>query len=405
MTPDSGATLSLTPPTIPKKRSADGAELSATQSHTTPPNASQSSSNASFSKKVTVNGKPVVLNSDSDTDSDELEELTIHRRVSPRKKTPARNDLSSRIIINTRSNRWRGDDLHLPTRKLQLPKRSLNRLGEELRRDAAAAARFAAAKAELEVDVEHDIGLDTAQDDLMETMEDDGERRRLHLAMKRTYSSNTDYTFQLFNKTPKISRNAPFPTKCLPNHGWVVNLQDPGRREQSFLFGLANRIFQYQKLPDELAIWMIEELSLGATEVLAERYMQLLESHPETIRTLDVSDIERLFSLIGANMETLRAAEVKPNLDSGKLSQISDLRPLQAIVNLFRRVVVHMGTEAKIYVLSIFCYICMDDSVRINPGTLASVHDLIEITLGTVAGKSEVVSRVKCFHYSKLTEE
>lgn len=184
----------------------------------------------------------MILNSDSDSDSDPLEELvfSIKKRSPPTKTSGGKAPVSSLHARPIRTYRYGMDDeLRKPPPKSKNTKPSLSRLVEAAQKHAAAEQKMAELKADLEKPLEVPVVENGAidEDTLAGVVNDeDGEdkAKRLYRAMQRTNALDTECIFHFFgNKPRKGTRRAPFPLHSLPRHGWAANFE--GANQASLL--------------------------------------------------------------------------------------------------------------------------------------------------------------------------
>ncbi|KAF2116713.1 hypothetical protein BDV96DRAFT_544252 [Lophiotrema nucula] len=359
------------------------------------PTTSQTSTNSSESKRVVVNGHQVVQNSDSDTDEDELLELNI----GPKRPPPKASPLPKMNTPHTRPKvvfQERDSELRRPPMKRGFFKPTLSHLVKIAKNNVATEQKIAEGKAELDKPVEEATSSPSTADIDEERLagvvsddEDGDNARRLYLAMQRTNTSDVNYAFHMFsNGSDATSTDSnPFPSHCLPRHRWVENLRDPGKRDQAFLSGFAQQVFQYQALPEELGSWIIDQISRDQSDGLKGQYLQLVESHSDHLKTLlNSSTVMDLFTNIGAKLQgVMDVQEVKVSIESPE-----DARPpippsLKWIVKLMQSAAPHLSAKTNGHALWLLFHLCFDESVISDAVVLYEVQEAIETLLCSIS--------------------
>ena len=199
-----------------------------------PPNNSQSSTNSTSTasngtKRVVSNGEPVVLNSDTDTDSDGLAELEIDFIKSSKgfrgtKTAPANNSAPCIELLE--------NGLRRPSDKPRQPKPSLQKYVKDVKDRAEKERNVADWKAELEKPIEETPppDPDITEEALAGQIDGDGDgdtAKRLLLAMQRTESMDMKCVFHFFNDQPNPHsfQHPPFPIESLPQHRWTAQFE------------------------------------------------------------------------------------------------------------------------------------------------------------------------------------
>jgi hypothetical protein len=190
-----------------------------------PPVTSQSSTHSTGTKRIVSNGKPVVLNSDSDTDSDELLELDMDLIVKAPRSTGT-------VPLTTRFAPYielQENGLRKPSDKHKRPKASLREFVQSVVEKDASERVTAEAKAELDRPVEEmpPLEFEMTEEAVAEQIGDDedGDKaKRIFHAMKRTDALENNCVFHLFKEEveSRSIQEPPFPIACLPEQGWAA---------------------------------------------------------------------------------------------------------------------------------------------------------------------------------------
>lgn len=238
-----------------------------------------------------------MLDSDSDSDLELLEELDFGLSKKEPQKDPKKKEQEeslaarkSREVPGPRSYiRSKDDGLRKPPKSVPTSNNGAFRnLVQSLQKDNEVELKLAEWKALLEEKLEEesdssDKAASTIDESLLAGVvnDDAGEEKakRLYLAMQRTNALESDCVFHFFGDAPKCgsTRRTTFPSHILPRQGWTSCFDgkmsrsisarviankfhiDEWSRDQSFLSGFAQQIFEYQSLPEELAQWVIDQ--------------------------------------------------------------------------------------------------------------------------------------------------
>jgi hypothetical protein len=193
-----------------------------------PPVASQSSTSSTGTKRVVSNGKPVVLNSDSDTDSDDLLELDMDPII----KAPPPTGTVPRTTRFAPYIELQENGLRKPSEKQKRPKASLREFVQSVVEKDKSERVTAEAKAELEKPIEEtpppefEMTEEAVAGQLGDS-EDGDKAKRILRAMKRTDALENNCVFHLFKEEvePSTTQEPTFPIACLPEQGWVAQFE------------------------------------------------------------------------------------------------------------------------------------------------------------------------------------
>ncbi|KAF1993341.1 hypothetical protein P154DRAFT_527821 [Amniculicola lignicola CBS 123094] len=360
-----------------------------------PPATSQSSNNSNNSKRIVSNGEEMVLNSDSDSDSDILPEIDLGFKAAPSRTTATRALRSGVTSKSVPYIQVDASGLRMPSTKLKAPKPSLAHLVRSVEANEAAEQRIAAVKADLEKPAESTLPDEEINEEFLAGVvgggEDGDKARRLYLALKRTNAASLHTTFHFLGQNPPVPsrRDAKrFPVDSLPNHGWVSIFEDSSSREQAFLTGFAEQVFNYQELPPELAEWIFEQISCERDYALSARYIQLLrsENHTKQLQTsLTPNALDKIFRSLGADTE--RADDTIPvePVDQPRHAPRRPIpRPLISVLNLLHAASRCMSRKTKTRALFLLFHLALDDSILSDAATLHVVQDTVEILMSSI---------------------
>lgn len=372
------------------------------------PNASQDSAGSTGNKRrILDNGEPIVLNSDSDSDSDELEILEFDFLKKAPSATTARSASKPRIAstgISALSRRAKDDELRKPPNRSASKTETLSALVQLAKENTEMENRIAAGKATLNLDLEEDSPKPSGGISLDEVIlagggKDEAEReraKRVLTAIQRTNVGHTDYVFYFFDENTVSNQHRPvsFPATKLPSHGWVTNLEDPKQRDMAFSSGFAKFVFQYQEFPEELALWVIDQIYLDQTSGLKDIYIDILEAHHHHLEKLiDIDMIERMFRSMGTNMQGLNLlqeviASEKPYKSPNRRLPSS----LKWVTRLLRVAAKWLVPKVASHALLVLVHLCFDDSVMGDASTLIDVQETVEVIIGSISDLAPILN-------------
>ncbi|CAN9429825.1 unnamed protein product [Alternaria alternata] len=362
-----------------------------------PFNPSQTSANSGTSRRIESNGQQMVLNSDSDDDS--LPDLDFGIPVTKVKALTT--------MTTTRSKRTSEDQVHglrKPVKKAKGDRINFSALVQTAQKNRETERQILEHKTALETPLEIPVNASITinEETLGQVVDDDDDPEKAHRlfqAMQRTNATQLESTFHFFkdnSDSNSIPMRAAFPIRSLPNHRWVSNFEDSYARDQAFMTGFAQQIFHLQKLPPELASWMIDQISSSRNEALNYRYIEILESekHNKHLYTLlDRTRLETLFREIGADMAQLEAStELTPVFVPRSETRVSLPLPLISIAKLLERAAPCLQSQTRSRALYILSHVCLDDRVMADAAILHTIQDAMGAILASAL--SDVVSQL-----------
>lgn len=197
-----------------------------TSIETLPPNTSQTSANSGASKRITSNGRQVVLNSDSDSDS--MGELDFGIPAPKPKPQTFTSRSSRRLVIDE-------PELRKPPKSAKNSnKRSFHQLLEAAQKNLDTERTIQERKADLEQADEQPAPVATSIDkttlkQAIQDGQDSDQADRLYKAMQRTNEVQAQTAYHFFEYAPSLALVPPFPQHSLPDHGWTACFQGTTR--------------------------------------------------------------------------------------------------------------------------------------------------------------------------------
>ncbi|PQE05057.1 2-isopropylmalate synthase protein [Rutstroemia sp. NJR-2017a BBW] len=122
-------------------------------------------------------------------------------------------------------------------------------------------------------------------------------------AVQRTEATNTVQRWYFFETEPTspLRKRQPFPKQSLPRE-WKDDLAEPQFRHQTFVSGFAENMITYGKqLPDEILLWILDEICVEELGELRNAYRGILKACPEQVRRLVTPETAKeMFVNLGA---------------------------------------------------------------------------------------------------------
>lgn len=133
---------------------------------------------------------------------------------------------------------------------------------------------------------------------------EDGEAHKVKRALLRTEAIVQDKRWYFFDTTSELVGlpDSEFPSKSIPDE-WESELYDPEMRNLSFTSGFIEDLVLLGKtLPDELFMWMLDELCWEPTGQLRTSYLNvLMRSRDQVHRLFTPAIIQKLFKNLGGS--------------------------------------------------------------------------------------------------------
>jgi hypothetical protein len=212
---------------------------------------------------------------------------------------------------------------------------------------------------------------------------EDGGAHKVKRALMRTEATVSEKRWHFFDteiKKTKVERK-PFPTRSVSEE-WRSELVNPETRYHSFISGFAEDLVELGKaLPDELFLWMLDEVCIEASEPLRTSYLNTISLCSEQLNRLVVPEtLQSLFRGLGGTQdatiitEKIRPVQAPPehysNRDWGKGNLLSVIRFLD-------RVTESLEQESRTYIVTMLLRMSVDRVVYENVDLL----DLVQQTI------------------------
>lgn len=198
-------------------------------------------------------------------------------------------------------------------------------------------------------------------------------------AVMRTEAALSEQRWYFFDTqaNPAKPQRKPFPTKSIPED-WLSDLKDPHMRNQTFVSGFAEDMISFGKaLPDEIFLWMLDEICVESSEPLRASYCNVLKQSSEQVRRLIVPNIIRkVFEGVGATSATsANTDKIRPAQALAEPYAKRDWSKLRTVIKFFGQIA--RSLQARIYVVTMLLRMCVDRMVMEN----VDIFDLVQETI------------------------
>lgn len=253
-------------------------------------------------------------------------------------------------------------------------------------RDAAAESAPAAKPAATLYETMMDVLSDAEGED------NEAERDKLLRAVKRTEASVDRKHWRFFEQELSdscVPARAPFP-KDAARGGWRF-LADPKTRPHVFGDGLTYTIQTRRRdLPDEIVLWVLDEISYEKSESLRQEYCRLLGVCTQQVyKFFDEDRLDRLFRDLGAREEALdSAAKISGVIEQNPPYSERNWSMLQSVLILLSRTSNAMTVTSLTHAVSILIRLGIDTVVTENIAIRKDFSEAIEKLVLAVPIKS-----------------
>lgn len=159
---------------------------------------------------------------------------------------------------------------------------------------------------------------------------------------------------------------------------WAKELQDPRARHQTFTSGFVENMVGFGRaLPDELFIWLLDEICFEESDLLRNSYCGVLEKSPEQIhRLLNPEVVQRLFRHLGGTTDSTSLTErITPVEEVPNPYPKQEWANLRSIIKLIGRVAQDLRQKTREYAICILLRLGADNVVMNNVDLLCLVHE------------------------------
>ncbi|KAB2569889.1 hypothetical protein DBV05_g11440 [Lasiodiplodia theobromae] len=375
----------------------------------------QPSQSSTASKRVMRDGVALVRTSDSEEEEDSDSELEDLSTILSKKRRAQDPPVESRPAMKPKEDKARSTYGLRSYFKRAPPKRefksivaprdkSRHKLSELVAAkqkglDAEARVLEAQKKAEAAEQAEEESKENSrlTKEGLSAALGDDEGAQRTFEALKRTEALETDQVWQFFAASgdQKAARSrSKFPVQSLSNEGWHKRLIEPSTRDAMFVSGIIKSRVYEETLPDEVVMWMINELCHNQKESLTDAYLDVLDSSaPQVRKLLDKQTVSGLFEKLGVRNEAITIECEPVPISPIEVSPHDPKTPIpygtRPLLEFLRRAAPNIQSATAEYVLEILIRLSFDDSVHQDGYTQTQCQEAITAMLRTLSVENE----------------
>ncbi|RKF56829.1 hypothetical protein GcM3_192008 [Golovinomyces cichoracearum] len=227
---------------------------------------------------------------------------------------------------------------------------------------------------------------DSNQINLLKTVEVCGDgilqdSQRVKQAIERTESNSVSKRWYFFESQVSSTKliGKPFPITYLTGE-WKKNLENAQMREYAFVSGFVEDMVVTGKLlPDEIFLWLIEQVSLQESDILRKSYINVLtNSNSQIKRLMGPELIAKIFLYLKSTCDgTTLKKRIQPSKEIPDYYSSHDWSPLLCILTLFSRVAVALLQEVRTHLTCILLRMSVDNIVLKNVDILDSFQKTI----------------------------
>jgi hypothetical protein len=198
-------------------------------------------------------------------------------------------------------------------------------------------------------------------------------------AVMRTEATLSERRWYFFDTpaNPSKPQRKSFPTKSIPSD-WQNDLKDPQMRRHTFVSGFAEDMVSLGRvLPDEIFLWMLDEICIESSEPLRTSYCNVLKQSSDQVRRLIVPNIIRkMFEGVGATLAaTATTDKIRPVKNLAEPYAKRDWSNLRSLIRLFGQIAELL--QARVYIVTLLLRMCVDRVVMENVDIFGLVQETI----------------------------
>ncbi|KAL1882067.1 hypothetical protein VTK73DRAFT_2476 [Phialemonium thermophilum] len=222
-----------------------------------------------------------------------------------------------------------------------------------------------------------------------EDEDEEAGRHKLLRAVRRTEASVHRKRWCFLNPavdTAAIPHRSPFP-KAAAAGEWAF-LDDPERRLHAFHDGLAYTVqSKTQSLPDDVFLWILDEIVLERSDSLRQEYVRLLSVCPEQTRRLFTKErMQNLFLGLGASQDAVgSSSKITGALESDIPYTDRDWSPLRSVLTLLGKIAGSLNLESNTWAVTILLRLAVDDLIINDVDARKEFSDAMERLILTVS--------------------
>ena len=231
----------------------------------------------------------------------------------------------------------------------------------------------------------------TFEDDLinivMKDDEDEDDAGRLKTAIQRTEALQQSKSWSFFDNRPDAAlvKRANFP--AVEDERLRPFLTQAASRQQAFVSGYVGEYSTKTSLPEEIILWILDEVCLESRDDLRYSYTNTLVGAAAQISSLlTPKRIDTLFRKLGATVEALSIEQ--PVVPRSVLSQSIEYtsRPgLLSILDLLGSLASDLAAECRMHVSCTLCRLALDYSIIKDYNAMNAIGRLLSSLMGSIA--------------------
>jgi hypothetical protein len=215
------------------------------------------------------------------------------------------------------------------------------------------------------------FGLSEAHGEILQNIKIDrdegaGQRdaQKVLKAVQRTEATNTVQRWYFFETEPKPphSKRQPFPKQSLSSE-WKDDLAEPQFRHQTFVSGFAENMITYGKqLPDEILLWILDEICVEELGDLRHAYNGILRVSSEQVRRLVTPEIVRkmLLNLGATGTATTLSEKIRPRPELSNPYSHHHWSRLRSLLGLIRAISKPLLQETRLQIIILLLRMSVD---------------------------------------------
>ncbi|KAI9787903.1 MAG: hypothetical protein M1816_007389 [Peltula sp. TS41687] len=207
-----------------------------------------------------------------------------------------------------------------------------------------------------------------------------GHLQKIMHAMNRTEALNRPRAWYFFEEeSSEIGRQVQICPEWTPSVRWQSMLRDPSLRYQAFITGFAAEMVTRQSyLPDEMVLWILEELCTEERDDLRYSYIEILKSSSQQIqRLLDDTRLVHLFRTLGGSeqaVDVMSTIQPIPQLPNAKGARDTNWTKTVSFIRMLDAVAPHLSTKTIVHTICMLSRLSMDSAVINSADVLQSIE-------------------------------
>ena len=213
---------------------------------------------------------------------------------------------------------------------------------------------------------------------LVKTEEDGDNVSRLQTAIRRTEALQYSHTWSFFEEHPGHPLRHPAVFPAIEDQRLKPVLDESVSRQQAFLSGYVGEYANKASLPEELLLWIMDEICFETRDDLRYSYTDTLKHANVQLSPLITHEhVDRLFRKLGATATAINIET--PVVPRAVLSQNIEhvSRPcLLSILNLLGGIAGSLAVECRTHIFCLLCRLALDQSIVKDFHAVNAIGDL-----------------------------